>query len=65
MKSKKSANTTVVLANANELVAGIMRGVVGNDVADSINGSPLTRESIFNLVQAEIQNAEANGTLGV
>ena len=63
MNSKLSENTLVVLANAGELVRNIAQGVIGNDVADTFNGSPLTRGIIYNLAQTEFQ-AALSKTLG-
>lgn len=59
MNHPESVSTLVTLANANELVCAIVQGVVGNELADSVNGSPLTRSIIFNLTQAEIQAAQS------
>lgn len=55
MKSPKSQNTLVILANANQLVANILRNVVGNDLADSIAGTPHTSDAVYNLTQSELQ----------
>ena len=49
--------TRVTLANASELVTHIVLGVVGNDVADSIEGQPLTRDAISSLAQARFKGA--------
>lgn len=55
MKSKKSERTLVTLANASELVVGISQAVVGNEVADTFNGSPITRSMIHQLAQTKFQ----------
>ena len=47
MQTNQSISTLVTLANANELAATIVLGVVGNDVADTINNSPLTKGNYF------------------
>lgn len=54
---KESERTLVTLANASELVNNIAQGVIGNEVADTFNGSPLTRATIYNLTQTRIQAA--------
>ena len=46
----------VVLANANELLAQLVGEVCGGDVADSINGSMLTNESIKAMAQTRFMN---------
>ena len=57
MKHAKSQQTLTTLANAGELVANIAQGVIGNEVADSFNGSPLTRAVVYNLAQTQFQAA--------
>jgi len=59
MDSNESIATLAVLANANEFVNAIAQGVIGNEVADTINGSPLTRDAIFNLTQTKMQTTVA------
>lgn len=44
--------TLATLANANELVRCVAQEVVGNDVADTINGSPISIDTVFGLSQA-------------
>ena len=43
--------TLATLANINELVGSIAHEVLGNDVADTINGALITRETIAALTQ--------------
>lgn len=64
MKNKESVRTLVVLANASELVVAISQQVIGNEVADTFNGSPLSRELIHNLAQTTFQGSVSN-QLGV
>lgn len=59
MKLRESQQTLTVLANAAELVQHITRNIVGNEVADTFNGSPLTRGVLYNLAQAKFQSALA------
>lgn len=59
MNLKQSTQTAVTLANAGELVRVIAQGVVGNEVADTFNGSPLTRGILYNLAQTRFQAAVA------
>jgi hypothetical protein len=46
----------VTLANAAELAATVVCGVVGNELADTIAGSPVTRQMIYDLALAKFQN---------
>ena len=53
MGTKETQTSLKTLGNAAELVCGIVQEIVGNDIADSINGSPLTRESIYQLTHSQ------------
>jgi len=55
MKHPESVTSTLTLANAGELVNNIARGVLGNDVADTFQGSVISRGLIYNLVQTHAQ----------
>lgn len=46
---ERQAQTAAVLANAGELISGIIREVAGNDISNSINGSRVTSEMIQTL----------------
>lgn len=59
MKLQQSEKTIVTLANASELVRNIAQGVIGNEVADTFNGSSLTRGIIYQSAQAQFQAAAA------
>ena len=59
-----SQKTLVTLANASDLVFNIMQGVIGNEVADTFNGSPLTRDIVYNLAQTQFQ-AAVSAQIGV
>ena len=56
MSTINSAMTTVVLANACELVYSVFISIAGNDVSNSLDGKPLNREMVNNIVLAEINN---------
>ena len=47
------------LASANELAAMVIMNVVGNELADSIEGSPLTRRQVFAMMQTKVQSTFA------
>lgn len=64
MKLIQSEKTVVTLANAGELVANIARGVLGNEVADTIGGSPVTRDTIYDMAMTQAQAATAPYTKG-
>lgn len=55
MKHPQSVTSTLTLANCNELVANIARGVLGNDVADTFQGNVISKNLVFNMVQTEAQ----------
>lgn len=59
MKNVNSLQTVVTLANAAELVAGISKEVLGNDVADMVGGSELTAEVVRDIALAQIQSVHA------
>ncbi len=63
MKNRESQHTLVVLANGSDLVNNIIQGVIGNEVADTFAGSPLSRGVIHNLAQTQFQ-AAINKTVG-
>jgi len=46
---EKSAHTALVLANAGEVVAGVIKEIAGNDISNSINGSKITSELIHSM----------------
>ncbi len=60
MKSKQSTNTLVTLANGSELVAGIASKIIGNEVADTFNGSNITRGMLHQLAQTKFQSSISN-----
>lgn len=55
MENPQSAVTLAVLANCNEIARGILQNIMGNDIANTIEGSPVTRAVLFNLTQSRIQ----------
>jgi hypothetical protein len=62
MKHAKSQQTLTTLANAGELVNAIVQGVIGNEVADTFNGSPLSRGVVYQLAQTQFQAKVAKHT---
>lgn len=54
---EQSVATVVTIANAMELTSNIARKVLGNDVADTFQGSELSRGLIHRIVGVEIQSA--------
>lgn len=57
MKLQQSESTVTTLANAGELVRNIVQEVVGNEVADTIEGNPITRDLIQGVAQVKFQGA--------
>lgn len=55
MKNIKSLDTVTTLANGSTLAAKIAQSVIGSDVADTINGSALTRDVIYSLALSRFQ----------
>lgn len=49
--------TALVLANAGELVSAILSKVAGNDISTAINGSPISKDMIQNLVRQKLEKA--------
>lgn len=52
MKHKQSVTTAVTLAAGGELVAAIAEQVLGQEVADTVGGTPLTKEMMLNMAQS-------------
>lgn len=65
MKLKQSERTLVTLANGAELVAAVVLKVAGNEVANTIAGSPVSNETIYNLALTQISKAHAKFLPGV
>jgi len=55
MKNPNCVISTLTLANAGELVNNIARNVLGNDVADTFQGSVISRGMIYTMVQNQAQ----------
>jgi hypothetical protein len=55
MNNLSSLHTVLTVANAAELTAAIAKEVLGNDVADSVEGSELTSDVVRDIAVAQIQ----------
>lgn len=55
MKNQQSVNSVITLGVAGHLVSAIVQGVVGNEVADTLQGSEVTSELLQDLAQTEFQ----------
>jgi hypothetical protein len=53
-ETNKLAQTINTLANINEMTRLIMMDIMGNDMADTINGQPLSINAVYNLTQSVI-----------
>ena len=60
MKNTTSLQTVVTLANATELVCSIAKEVLGNDVADMVEGNELTTSAVRSMALAQIQSEFSN-----
>lgn len=60
MKNIASLQTVVTLANAGELVCGIAKEVLGNDVADMVDGNELVPAVVRSIALTEIQSKFTN-----
>lgn len=65
MKNTASLQTVVTLANATELVCGIAKNVLGNDVADMVDGNELTAQAVRSLTLTQIQSKFNNYRGGI
>lgn len=62
---KTSAQETLIaLANINQLVANVVRNIVGNELSTAINGEKATNNMLYKLTQSEIKK-ELSVHLGV
>lgn len=64
MKNIASLHTVVTAANAAELVVGIAREVLGNDVADVVQGNELNADAIRSVAITQIQSEFSNFVRG-
>ena len=47
----------IVLANASELVAQVIKSITSDDIADTINNSPITLSTLKSIAQSRFQKA--------
>lgn len=55
IQQERAEKSAIVLANASELAATIFLSVAGNDIADSLNGSRITMNTVRTLAQSRFQ----------
>lgn len=55
MKNTASLQSVATVANAVELVAGIAKEVLGNDVADMVQGTELNSDAVRSIAATQIQ----------
>lgn len=55
MKLQQSSQTVVALANGAELANNIIQEVIGNDVADTLEGNALTTTAVTGLIMSHFQ----------
>jgi hypothetical protein len=51
-----ACSSIVPLANASELAAQVIKNISGNDISNSLNGSPITLATLRSLALARFQN---------
>ncbi len=54
--NEKVNETAVLLANAGELAALVIKKIAGNDISTAVNGATLTKDMIQNLVFKGLEN---------
>ena len=58
--NEKTHESALVLANAGELAAMVIKKVAGNDISTAVNGSVLKREMIQNILYRKIAQSVTN-----
>lgn len=53
----KAVNSAVVVANAAELAAHVIKNVAGNDISDSLNGSTVTMATVRDIAISRIRQS--------
>lgn len=54
---ERQKQSAIVLANASEIVAGVIKEIAGNDISNSLGGSKLTSEVIQTLTLQAIDKS--------
>jgi hypothetical protein len=55
VQSENVRKSTITLGNAAQLVAAIVKRVAGNDVADTLGGSPITNNTLRTLTMSRLK----------
>ena len=58
--SDSTHETALVLSNAATLAAKIITRIAGNDISTAVNGSPLTRTVVQNLVMRKMERVASS-----
>lgn len=56
MQLHEVEQSAITLANAAELACVVVQNIAGNEIADTIMGSPIQRAQLLQLAQAKFQN---------
>ena len=48
--------SAIVLGNAAQLVVDVVKEIAGNDISNTLNGSPVTTNTLRTLAQARFKN---------
>jgi predicted transcriptional regulator YheO len=57
VRIRRIRKSMVTLGNAGEIVVHVIKAIAGNDIANSINGSRLTTDTLQTLAMARIRQA--------
>ena len=56
MTTQQQDNSAIVLANAIELTAEVIKNIAGNDIASALNNSQLTKSSLITIAANRIHS---------
>ena len=56
MTTQQQDKSAIVLANAIELTAEVIKNIAGNDIASALNNSPLTKSSLITIAANRIHS---------
>lgn len=62
MTDARTVSNAIVLANATELVVGVIEKIAGNAIATTLEGKSVSGEELRNLVAARLQLKLSNLT---
>lgn len=57
VRLRRIQKSMLMLGIANEIVAQVIIAIAGNDIANSLNGSPITTDTLNTLTSARVRRA--------